>query len=587
MNMQERDLLNELCREPFVNQRILAEKSGYSLGKVNQSLKNLQAEGCLDADMRPTARAQAFFEENKPQSAIILAAGFGMRMVPINREVPKGLLKVNGEILIERLIEQLHRAGIREITVVVGFMKEAFEYLIDRYGVDLKVNPEYAVKNNLHSLALVSDRIANSYILPSDIWCGETPFREREAYSWYMVGDIVDDDSYVRVNRKQELVRTAQGGNQMIGVSYIAGEDAAQLRERINAMNADSTYDGSFWEDALFERDKMLVGARVVSAKNTYEVNTYEQLREMDSFSPKLKSKILDLIASVLGADEEEIEAITVLKKGMTNRSFFFSCRGRQYIMRIPGEGTEKLINRREEYEVYQAIRDLQLSDEICYMDPESGYKMTVYMENARVCDAENPQDVRRCMQTLRSFHEKGLHVDHYFDVFEKIEYYESLWLRPESCYRDYRETKRKIFTLKRYIESQPKELVLSHIDSVADNFLFVPGEEGEQVRIIDWEYGSMQDPHIDIAMFGIYSLYNREQMEGLIDTYFPEGCDPAVRLKLYCYIAACGLLWSNWCEYKLQLGVEFGEYSLGQYRYAKDYYKIFQEEQEKFQHGV
>ena len=75
--------------------------------------------------------------------------------------------------------------------------------------------------------------------------------------------------------------------------------------------------------------------------------------------------------------------------------------------------------------------------------------------------------------------------------------------------------------------------------------------------------------------------------MEGLIDTYFPEGCDPAVRLKLYCYIAACGLLWSNWCEYKLQLGVEFGEYSLGQYRYAKDYYKIFQEEQEKLQHGV
>ena len=53
-------------------------------------------------------------------------------------------------------------------------------------------------------------------------------------------------------------------------------------------------------------------------------------------------------------------------------------------------------------------------------------------------------------------------------------------------------------------------------------------------------------------------------------------------RIKIYCYIAACGLLWSNWCEYKRNLGVEFGEYSLRQYRYAKDYYRIVQEELKK-----
>ena len=43
------------------------------------------------------------------------------------------------------------------------------------------------------------------------------------------------------------------------------------------------------------------------------------------------------------------------------------------------------------------------------------------------------------------------------------------------------------------------------------------------------------------------------------------------MRTKIYAYIAVCGLLWSNWCEYKSRLGVEFGEYSLKQYRYAKD----------------
>jgi thiamine kinase-like enzyme len=75
--------------------------------------------------------------------------------------------------------------------------------------------------------------------------------------------------------------------------------------------------------------------------------------------------------------------------------------------------------------------------------------------------------------------------------------------------------------------------------------------------------------------MFCIYAMYDAEHIEQLIDAYFPEGCGSAVRTKMYCYISACGLLWSNWCEYKRQLGVEFGEYSLRQYRFAKDYYKI------------
>lgn len=77
--------------------------------------------------------------------------------------------------------------------------------------------------------------------------------------------------------------------------------------------------------------------------------------------------------------------------------------------------------------------------------------------------------------------------------------------------------------------------------------------------------------------------MYNKEQIDHLIDIYiyiyFEKKCDRATRIKIYCYIAVCGLLWSNWCEYKRNLGVEFGKYSLKQYRYAKEYYKIVREE--------
>ena len=170
MNKQESDILNALLQEPFINQRILSEVSGHSLGIVNRSLKELIKEGYLDESAQLTTKATAEFRQKTPQRAIILAAGFGMRMVPINLEMPKGLLEVNGEPLIERAIRQLHEVGIKEIYIVVGFMKERYEYLIDEYGVELVVNPEYASRNNLHSVNLVREHLENVYVIPCDIW---------------------------------------------------------------------------------------------------------------------------------------------------------------------------------------------------------------------------------------------------------------------------------------------------------------------------------------------------------------------------------------------------------------------------------
>ena len=131
---------------------------------------------------------------------------------------------------------------------------------------------------------------------------------------------------------------------------------------------------------------------------------------------------------------------------------------------------------------------------------------------------------------------------------------------------------------MKQYIDQQPKQISLTHIDAVCDNFLL----KDNRIFLIDWEYAGMQDVHVDIAMFAIYAMYDREQVDQLIDAYFSEGVSKKVRLKIYCYIAVCGLLWSNWCEYKRMCGVEFGEYSIRQYRYAKEYYRIVKKELEE-----
>ena len=581
---QEADILRELRSEAFVNQRILAETAGYSLGAVNKSLKQLSEGGYLDANCRTTEKAEALFRARAPKNAIILAAGFGMRMVPINLTTPKALIEVNGERLIERLIRQLQEAGVTDITVVVGFMKDSFEYLMDEYNVKLRYAADYASKNNLHSLAAAAEKIGNTYIVPCDIRCEQNPFRKNELYSWYMVTDGENENSDVRVNRKMELVKVPQEnvGNGMIGIAYLTGDEAETVQERIRTYAADPAYDEKFWEETLYTDGRMIAQARIIPAGGAVEINTYEQLRELDAGSNQLKSEALQTIAENLGCRTEEIVDIEVLKKGMTNRSFLFridkGAKAGKYIMRIPGEGTDQLIDRKAEAAVYARIRGLGFCDDPVYINPENGYKITKYIEGVHCCDAGNEEDLRKCIKKLRSFHNfteggKPLTVPHTFDLFERIDFYESLWGGQPSIYRDYGKTKENCGKLKPFIEKHRGEMRLTHIDAVPDNFLFDP--EGN-IQLTDWEYAGMQDTHVDIAMFCIYSMYGKEEIDRLIDLYFEEdgGCDRATRAKVYCYVAVCGLIWSNWCEYKRNLGVEFGEYSLYQYRYGKEYFR-------------
>lgn len=585
MNKQDADILNAIYQLSDKNQRKIAESSGHSLGVVNRSIAGLKENGYLTADLSPTKKAIRLFETNAPRNAIILAAGFGMRMVPINMEVPKAFLEVKGELLIERLIRQLQEVGIFDITVVVGFMKEQFDYLIDEFGVDLVVNPAYATHNNLHSLKLAADKIDRTYILPCDVWCRNNPFSKRELYSWYAVNDKADPESDVRVNRKMELVKCSsrESGNEMIGISYLTGEAAQKVKKNLETFRDHAGAEDAFWESALYAGDRMIVEAKVLNSSDTVMIDTFEQLREFDSDSNHLQTESIQIAADALQVSPEEIVDIDVLKKGMTNRSFLFRCKDRKYIMRIPGEGTEQLINRKEEADVYQIIKDKNICDRIIYINPVNGYKITEFVENANVCDPDQPEQVKACMKRLRAFHEMKLEVGHTFDIFGLIRFYESLRGNTPSAYRDYESTKEKVMSLQTYIDKHKKEYHLTHIDAVPDNFLFHQKENGEQeILLIDWEYAGMQDTDVDIAMFGIYSLYDKTQIDSLIDTYYEEGCSETVRTKIYCYVAACGLLWSNWCEYKKMLGVEFGEYSLRQYRYAKDFYKYAMELMQK-----
>ena len=568
MNKRDWIVLAVLANSGYQNHRTLAYHAGLSIGFVNTALKKLREAEYIDEQYQITDKAQTYMESTRPRRAVILAAGMGLRMMPISH-VPKGLLKVGGEPLIERIIHQLHKVGVQEIYMVLGYMMEKFDYLVDAYNVVPIYASDFASGGTLHSLNLVADKLDNCYIVPASVWFARNPFNTYEYFSWYAVGEYIDDESYIRLNRNMELtcIREEDSGNSMIGLCYLTGDETPRVQHQLRELDRQRKYRNELWERALIDGDKFICYARVMRGQSAYEVQTYEQLRELDNESHDLQSRRISLISKVFGVETEEVTDISALLISMTNRLMHFSVQGKRYLLREPGEGSNELTDRRQEADVYYALKGKGLTDVVVYISAEDGYKIAEYLEDSRRCDSTNEADVEACIRHLRKLHDMKLEVSHTFDVMERLREYERL-RGVESSFSDYEEVREHIVGMMKVLDGLPKTQCLCHIDSVSDNFLFV----GDEVFLIDWEYAGMCDPNIDIAMFCLYADYGEEQIDRMVDIYYPDGVSDLERFKVYAYIAAAGLLWSVWCEYKKMLGVDFGDYSMKQYRFAKRY---------------
>lgn len=555
-------ILNNI--EKCSTQRSLAFKCGFSLGKTNKLLNDLKNLNYI----RDNKLNKNSLIGLKVNSAIILAAGPGLRMLPINNCVPKALLKINNEPIIERTIKQLKEKNIEDIYVVVGYKKESFEYLIDKYGINLIINSQYFEDNNLLSLFKAHKYINNSYIIPGDLYFKENVFNEYENESYYLLANKIMENGYYTIDQKGYLKIGKNKFYKCVGVSYISSEDSETLVKSLSFLSNNNQK--LYWEQALFLNKNYHIKVKLVEDNVYSEINTFEDLIRLDSHSDALDNEHIKIICNVFCVGLDDVKNVVISKKGMTNRSFIFEIKDKKYIMRVPGEGTDKLINRKQEYDVYQIVSPLGISDKVIFMDPSSGVKITEFIPNSHNCDLNSWDEIAQAMKRLKEFHQLKLSVDFTFDVFEQINYYEKL-RGQTSLYSDYVEVKKNIFALKPFIEKNRLPYQLCHIDSVPDNFLFTK----EGIRLIDWEYASNQDPHIDIAMFAIYAGFNKNEIDRLIDVYFDGKVSNLLRMKIYSYVAISGFLWSNWCEYKYTLGVEFGEYSISQYRYGKEYSKM------------
>lgn len=273
-------------------------------------------------------------------------------------------------------------------------------------------------------------------------------------------------------------------------------------------------------------------------------------------------------IAECLKCDTSEITCITDMKVGMTNKSYSFTLKGKKYIFRTPGKGAAELVDRQHEYEAYKAIRWLNISDKVVYYDKNTGIKISEYIENAKTCDAYNIIQIMKCLQFAKhNLHDANKIVKPKIDIIEMINDYEKLM--GKSKYDDYDEIKSIIVKKLKSYKKKPHKYCLCHFDLNPDNFLIA---KNGQIYLLDWEYAGMNDPLFDVAGWIVYSKYDESQIHDIIASYFEHEPTNEELDKMYVYIAAMGLLWSNWCEYKRKCGQEFGDYAEQQYEYARKY---------------
>ncbi len=513
-----------VCRtvleQPLITQREMAQKLDVSLGTANALVKEcvalgLIAEGEPDAEGKKWKILEAgrgLLEKYKVDGALIIAAGFGSRFVPLTFEMPKGLLEVFGERMIERQIRQLHEVGVTDITIAVGYLKEKFEYLIDKYDVKLLYNPEYSSKNTLTTICRAGKVLEgrNMYLLSSDNWLRENMFHAYECGAWYSASFQKGDTKEwcLSFNKKGRITDVKVGGRDawvMYGPAYFSREFSGSFMPVLKAYYELPGTEQFYWEQVYLD---MLNGdaARRIKAEDAgllkraaeeagvspehwdeigmdanrqpeNQVYEFENLEELRLFDPKYQNqsdnKAMKLVSRVFDVPESQIRDIRCLKAGMTNKSFLFSVEDQHYICRIPGPGTELLINRQQEKNVYDAVKPLGITEQLIYLNPDTGYKIAHYYENARNASSADWKDMGLCMDMLRLLHGSGMTVDHDFDIRERIDFYEKLCRsHGGTLFEDYEEVREWMNWLMDRLDEMGREKCLSHIDANVDNYL-------------------------------------------------------------------------------------------------------------------
>lgn len=337
---------------------------------IEQEYLNLVHSGYVSESVL-TEKGKEYLYSKKIDNAVILAAGVSSRFVPICYEKPKALLCVKGEIMIERQIKQLIEAGINEIHIVIGHMKEQFYYLKEKYGVNIIETDTYKTRNNHASVFAAKEYLKNTIITSADLYFTKNIFQKYayDAYycSVYMEGKT--EERGIITNPYDKILKTGYGLSDTwvtLGYAYFNERFSKNFIEIMNnEYNCAETLN-KFWADIQDEHlQELYMYTKRCDNNVIYEFDSLEELRDFDkNYFEKTDSVLMQKIADYLHTSQGNLRFFKPITKEDLARGITFIFEQKRYICRITDnqeildikrydDSIQELVNITESFESY------------------------------------------------------------------------------------------------------------------------------------------------------------------------------------------------------------------------------------------
>lgn len=273
------------------------------------------------------------------KNAVILAAGTSSRFIPISYETPKSLIKVKGEILIERQINQLIEAGIKEIVIVVGYKAKKLAYLKEKYSnisIIIIFNKDYYKYNNISSLLLAKEYIKNTFICSSDNFFTKNIFLDTWNKPFYSIVKNFKESNeyYVDTNEEGVITKVTIGGNIgkiMLGAVYFTEEFSIKILKLLEESFKKEENKYKLWEQIYIENlNELIIFEKFFENNIIYEFDSLEELLEFDT-DFKVNSPYIEKIKNYFNCSIEDISKYTPIDKTLKEIDFKFTYKNKEF----------------------------------------------------------------------------------------------------------------------------------------------------------------------------------------------------------------------------------------------------------------
>lgn len=538
-----------------VTQRLIADETDISLGSVNAIVNTLLQRGYINEHYQITESGMQAMEPYRVDNAIILAAGMSTRFVPVSYELPKGLISVKGDVLVERLIEQLQEAGVREIVLVVGYMMDKFFYLRDKYGVKLVVNNEYATKNTHSSIYAARDYLGNTYICCSDNYYPKNMFHAYEYRAFYCsiyLPGISHVERAFTFDSDGLVIDTNKPSHDqwiMYGHAYYDKEFTRRFKPILKSYYGRPGIEYMYWETIYAENVKELpMYVQMCADSDILEFDSMEELKAFDpDFISHNRVQVFENICNTLNCSPSDIKDIEIITKGLNNRSFKFRCKDSFYVYRHPGVNASNVIDREKEAISLRVAKELEIDETLIHVDEQNGWKISKFVETTAEFDFSNEDHIAMLARSIKKLHDSNTQVGFPFDYAAEAKSLIEFEKRVDSiAYRNLREEEEKMAPILDLIQQDGWQVSLCHNDIYEPNLLV----EGDKLHLIDWEFAGDCDIGFDICK--LFSVHNPkyEEIDQYLGYYYGRPTTDGEKLHLMACAAVIYYYWYVWGVY-------------------------------------